>query len=538
MHTIYLPHIGRLRWRHWLLIALLAIVTIIRSSHGLGLAYTTHVYPVIGGLLSPVSGFMPFAISDIFIALSIAWVMLYPVYEMILRKRLAKRYVSLRPRNGQYKKKRAVLARVAEYLLWVYVWFYVAWGLNYSQPNIYRRIGMSPVEVNKARLKAFACQYADSLNKWSEGCGVKSEECGVKNEERGVKNEECGVKSEEWGVKNEERGVKSEESKWLRGKGNDDEEKEKWEKSILQGYYRIGGRGINAPFNLHPHVKTMVFTPLSSMAGVTGSMGPFFCEFTLNGDLRPHEYPATYAHEFAHFLGVANEGEANFYSYIVCTASADMAVRFSGYYSIFFQVLNNVFDILGEKEGAAFLKRIRPEIIQLAKSDRRYWLGKRSKLLNAAQDIMLDLYLRGNNVAEGRKSYSQVIALILAWEEKAESAQCPSNDKRKREFIGQGAFGRCHTRQHSSHLFQAERELVADGLLRYAELLANFFCRATFKFYHSYDFSLCFRKLSQDVGYSGKKIVVVDIVGRGRRACHIAASEVVFIFWRVEVGSI
>ena len=90
----------------------------------------------------------------------------------------------------------------------------------------------------------------------------------------------------------------------------------------------------------------MLFTPLSSMSGVTGSMGPFFCEFTLNGDIRPHDYPAIYAHEFAHLLGIANEGEANFYSYIVCTASSDKAVKFSGYYHIFFHVLRNVFDIL------------------------------------------------------------------------------------------------------------------------------------------------------------------------------------------------
>ncbi len=96
--------------------------------------------------------------------------------------------------------------------------------------------------------------------------------------------------------------------------------------AILKEYNKIGYKeGINAPFNQHPHAKTMVFTPLSSMSGVTGSMGPFFCEFTLNGDILPHDYPATYAHEFAHFLGVANEGEANFYSYIVCTASADKA---------------------------------------------------------------------------------------------------------------------------------------------------------------------------------------------------------------------
>ncbi len=197
----------------------------------------------------------------------------------------------------------------------------------------------------------------------------------------------------------------------------DDGLKNRVRDTVLKGYNEIGAKeGINAPFNQHPHAKTMLFTPLSSMSGVTGSMGPFFCEFTLNGDIRPHDYPAIYAHEFAHLLGIANEGEANFYSYIVCTASSDKAVKFSGYYHIFFHVLRNVFDILGEKEGEKFLKYIRPEIIQLAKSDRNYWLSKRCKVLDAAQDFIFDLYLRGNHVAEGRKSYSGVVGLILAWE--------------------------------------------------------------------------------------------------------------------------
>ena len=121
---------------------------------------------------------------------------------------------------------------------------------------------------------------------------------------------------------------------------------------ILNVYEKMGQReGINAPFNPHPHVKTMVFTPISSMVGVTGSMAPFFCEFTLNGEIRPHDYPAIYAHEYAHFLGIAHEGEANFYSYLACTSSTDKAVKLSGYYHILPHVLNSVFNLLGEKEG-------------------------------------------------------------------------------------------------------------------------------------------------------------------------------------------
>ena len=382
MKILHVLRIHKIKWRHWVLLALFLLVTLTKMIPLGGFLYTTRIYPVIGKLLSPVSGIIPFAVGDIFIALSIAWVILYPIYEI------------------GWRKKKGVFGRVIEYLLWVYVWFYMAWGLNYSQPNIYNRIGMKPVEVSEAKFKAFAYQYADTLNKLSEELKGNSEETTFDDQRVNHLN---GIT----------------ENSFM-----DDDLKNRVKDAILTEYNKIGYQeGINPPFNQNPHVKTMVFTPLSSMAGVTGSMGPFFCEFTLNGDIRSHDYPATYAHEFAHFLGVANEGEANFYSYIVCTASEDKAVRFSGYYHIFFHVLNNVFNILGEKEGEKFLKHIRPEIIQLAKNDRSYWLGKRCKTLDAAQDFIFDLYLKGNHVAEGRKSYSGVIGLILAWNQKKEAIQ-------------------------------------------------------------------------------------------------------------------
>ena len=381
-------HISRLKWRHWVLLVLLSLITLTKLIPLWGFIYTTRIYPIIGSFLSPISGLFPFALGDLFIALSIVWVFFYPIYEIKWRKQLAKRFFFLAAKRGCYPKKKVVFGRVAEYLLWVYAWFYIAWGLNYSQPNIYCRTGMKPVEVSEAKFREFAYRYADSINYLSEERRVKSEETAFDTQRESQFN---GMVDD--GLKNRVRDA------------------------VLKGYNEIGAKeGINAPFNQHPHAKTMLFTPLSSMSGVTGSMGPFFCEFTLNGDIRPHDYPAIYAHEFAHLLGIANEGEANFYSYIVCTASSDKAVKFSGYYHIFFHVLRNVFDILGEKEGEKFLKYIRPEIIQLARSDRKYWISKRCKALDAAQDFIFDLYLRGNHVAEGRKSYSGVVGLILAWE--------------------------------------------------------------------------------------------------------------------------
>ena len=75
---------NRLRWRHWLLLSLLILVLAFKWSPYLGYIYTLYIYSTIGRILSSFSGIFPFAIGDIFIALSIAWVILYPLYEICL----------------------------------------------------------------------------------------------------------------------------------------------------------------------------------------------------------------------------------------------------------------------------------------------------------------------------------------------------------------------------------------------------------------------------------------------------------------------
>ena len=104
LHTLRLD---RMKWRHWVLLLLLILVTLTKMIPLWGVIYTYRVYPVIGSLLSPISGIFPFAVGDIFIALSIAWVVLYPIYEMGLRKKLAHRFIFLAAKSGGYPKKKA-----------------------------------------------------------------------------------------------------------------------------------------------------------------------------------------------------------------------------------------------------------------------------------------------------------------------------------------------------------------------------------------------------------------------------------------------
>lgn len=348
----------KIKARYILLGFLLILVWLTQSIPALSNAYACSVYPVIAFCLSSFSRLFPFALGDLFIFLSIVGVLAYPVYARIKKQ--------------PWKK---ILLRDGEYLLWIYVWFYLAWGLNYSQKNFYQRTQIPYVAYEPENFKEFVEEYIEKLNaSYVPVTRIQPERVGPET---------------------------------------------------ARIYNRISDSlGVHRPPHASPRAKTMLFTPFISMVGVTGSMGPFFCEFTLNGDLLPANYPATYAHELAHLLGITSEAEANFYAYEVCTRSSEPDIRFSGYFSVLGHVLGNARRLLTQDEYAEVYQRIRPKIIQLAREEQAYWNDKYSPLVGKVQDWIYDLYLKGNKIASGRKNYSEVVGLLLSyrdWQKKTEN---------------------------------------------------------------------------------------------------------------------
>lgn len=334
-------------YRRWILGILLVLTIAMMVVPGGNELYAKHIYPWVGTALANLSSWIPFSISEVLVMLSIAWIVLYPLYALVHPK----------------KKFWRAMGNVVEYLLWLFVWFYWAWGLNYGQPNYYQRTNTAPVAYDEQLFKDFAKRYIQALN--NNYTVVET-----KDVEKVKENVMAAYK--------------------------------------LQGFNRI--RIVN------PQAKTMLYTPLASMVGVRGSMAPFFCEFTLNGDVLPHRYAATYAHEYAHLQGITSEGEANFYAYLATTQSTDKGIRFSGYYSILGHVFNNARMLLSEDEHNALYEDLRPEIKTLLASDMAYWEAKYNENFGKVQDYLYDLYLKYNKVKAGRKSYSEVIGLIIAAE--------------------------------------------------------------------------------------------------------------------------
>ena len=84
--------------------------------------YSRSIYPWVSGMLSRFSCLFPFSVGDCFIYGSIAGLLGYLSYAIIRRRRIGR-----------------TIRHVVEYLAWVYVWFYIAWGLNYFREDFFTR---------------------------------------------------------------------------------------------------------------------------------------------------------------------------------------------------------------------------------------------------------------------------------------------------------------------------------------------------------------------------------------------------------------
>lgn len=345
----FLEMLKKIHIRWVVLTVLLAFVWIVMRFPTLGEWYACKIYPLFFAVLSRISSLFPFSVGDCFIYGSVAGLLLYPVYAIVKKR--------------SWKK---TAGRMLEYLLWVYAWFYLAWGLNYFRENFYARTQIPYVAYSSDAFRSFLSAYTDSLN----ASFVPVEKI--------------------------DKAVVAEEAK--------------------RGYDEIAGRfGLIRPAGyLYP--KPMLIPSLMNGVGVLGYMGPFFTEYNLNPNLLPVQYPFTYAHEMAHVLGISSEAEANLYGFLVCSRSEVPAIRFSAYFALLPYVLSNAYQLLPEEEFNRWKESLTPEVKEAYNEKVAYWQSLYSPLIGEIQDTAYNWFLKGNNIPSGRKNYSEVVALLMALE--------------------------------------------------------------------------------------------------------------------------
>ena len=259
---------------------------------------------------------------------------------------------------------RRIIFREGEILAWVYVWFYLAWGLNYYRYNIYTRLQTPPVAYEEAHFKSFLNDYTERLN--------ATYQANTQIDAR-TSRDEIGAFY-----------------------------------TNLSPVY-----GLAKPRSWQ-EAKEFLFTPIYSKVSVLGSMGPFFAEAQMNSDLPDVQYPFTYAHEFSHLLGVSSEAEANYWAYRACTESSLPALQYCGHFGLLSYVVSNASRLLTEEDFEAWVKTIRPEIRKQYDEKNKYWREKYSPTIANIQDFIYNLYLKGNKIKSGKKNYAEVIGLLLS----------------------------------------------------------------------------------------------------------------------------
>ena len=160
MKTKFLP-ILRCIVPAWLLLC----IVLCRFFPVMAEGYARHIYPWLSAVLSATVSVFSFSLEEMLVVGIILWMIMYP----FLKRRKKKSW-------------RFIVGREVELLAWVYIWFYLGWGLNYFRYDIYRRMEVEPAGYDEQAFHRFLVSYTDSLNqsytaevkRILKGCGRRS----------------------------------------------------------------------------------------------------------------------------------------------------------------------------------------------------------------------------------------------------------------------------------------------------------------------------------------------------------------------------
>ncbi|MBQ3483620.1 MAG: DUF3810 domain-containing protein [Clostridia bacterium] len=166
--------------------------------------------------------------------------------------------------------------------------------------------------------------------------------------------------------------------------------------------------------SLNSRIKPVLASKAMSYTHITGVYSYFTGEANLNVAFPDYTIPYTAAHELAHQRGIARENEANFVAFLVCMASDDPYIRYSGALNL----LEYVSSALARADAAryrAWLKgldaRVRGELVAYSHFFDTYRDSSASLVAGAVNDTYLKLH--GNEA--GTASYGLVVELAVAY---------------------------------------------------------------------------------------------------------------------------
>ncbi|MEM6764576.1 MAG: DUF3810 domain-containing protein [Bacteroidota bacterium] len=250
----------------------------------------------------------------------------------------------------------------------VYVIFQLLWGFNYQRQPIEASLGLAVAWPDSVELVQEFNRVTDKLTKLREKVSSASAE--------GFSFEEAYLRKQ-------------------------------LVVTLEQNGYPTPGR---------PRGKTVA--PKGSLMhwGALGIYLPFIGEGSIDAGLPEITLPFTLIHELSHGYGFGDEGTANFWAYLSCTQSSDIRLQYIGELSYWRHLARLVYYDHPEE-----YERVRDSLSPAIMADldliRKTYAAYPAYFPEFFAKVY-DRYLKSQGIEEGVKSYSRVVALIMAWDEK------------------------------------------------------------------------------------------------------------------------
>lgn len=319
--------------------------------------YSSTLYPIIEKSLGFISSLFPFSIAE-FLLIIIVILFIATLFFIIFKTRFFLNNIQ------------TIFHYMIRTLAIIYLLFYFFWGFNYYREDYSILTSMNVDLASYEELKELTLENIRKANRWRER--LAEDENGLILVEETI--DELGE---------------------ITNLG-------------FQNYW-VGN--IDLAIN-HGKVKPILLSKYMSYTGIVGIYIPFTSEANVNVDVPKQVLLSAISHEMAHQKGFAKEDEANFIAYSANINNPDERFKYSGYYLAMNQLMNELY-----RQNRDDYWILYDEISHAVKRDlqftKEYWQARQGKVREKANK-MNDTYLKANNQADGVKSYSGVVKLLLA----------------------------------------------------------------------------------------------------------------------------
>ena len=160
-------------------------------------------------------------------------------------------------------------------------------------------------------------------------------------------------------------------------------------------------------------VKPVMLSEPWTYTHISGVYTYYTGEANINTNFPDYTLPYTAAHEMAHQRGIAREDEANFVAFLVCTASDDEYIRYSGYLNLYEYVANALYSA----DKTAYTE-VRSKLSPVARKEMSaysaFFAKYRDNVAANVTESVNNAYLTIQGTP-GTKSYGMVVDLAVAY---------------------------------------------------------------------------------------------------------------------------